>query len=149
MHPGAKLDFASPEIHEEWLSDVDPWLRPVLLVACLLYHEAGANRCRIVKILGDDNPYKYGRSADLSVLTIPSVRSSGKDSFYIQPAWISTRINILFPYGDGEKTTADYDGCVIKIEIPSGGYRRDAKPLHCWSEWGNTGRILTPRRVRI
>ena len=149
MQAGAKIDFVSMSVRDEWATSLDPWLRPVILVACLLYHEVGASRCKIVKLLGDVPPYIYGRAADLGILTIPSVKSAGSDVFYVTPAWITKRINILFPFGDGEKTTADYDGNHIRIEVPPWGYSKHAMPLHSWNEWGNTGRVLGPRRVRL
>ena len=150
MTPGAHIVFDTDKIAKEWGSSViDPWLRTVIVVSSLIYHEMGSNRCRIIRIIGEDPSYRYGRSADISVLGLPGVRKATPSTRHKLPQWITDRVNLLFPFGDGEKECATYQGIHIKLEVPFYGFCRESFALSDWGQWGATGRKLTPRKIRV
>jgi len=142
---GARPTFARPTLELEWESErVSFALRAVLLVADMIFRELGASRMKIDSILGEDGPFKYGLAARVSVLELPGVSIAGRGAKRADlPEWICQRINALFPFGDGSKETATYDGSNIVIQVPSQGYRQDCRALAEWQRLGPTGmRVL-------
>ena len=144
-----KLQIDTVELREEWRSEcVDPGLRTVVIVTMLMYYEQGAERCHLVRLLGD-GARAYGRIADLSVLGLPGVSRAKLGDKRKRPTWIVKRVNVLFPSCDWKKETATYDGAVIRIEVPFSGYRKDCCALRDWIEWGPKPKELTPRVIRM
>jgi hypothetical protein len=167
---GANIVFhpAHPILAEQWESEhLNPWLRPVILAAAMLYHEQGARRLSIVRLFGNDpaekkalkdTPYHYGACADVSVTDLiqPGVPAMGKrlkEHELPRGRFVVDRLNVLFPFGNGRKQTATYgvDGVFdrIALEVPQSGYKPECVPLGEWRSWGSTGRHLTPREVRV
>jgi hypothetical protein len=149
--PVARPSFQTNGLSEQWkLPRVSPSLRFVVIVTDMIYREHGAARMRLLRLIDKEAPYCYGIAADVSVLELPGVRCAGPKMHFLLPDWICKRLNLLFPYGDGDISTAAYDGTKIMLRVPTAGFRPDSCALSEWAEWGATGRrILTPRKVRI
>ena len=148
---GARIVFSDPMVEQEWCCQKVAYeLRVVILMCAMLYHENNAARLRVLRIFAQEPMYRYGRSADVGVLEIPGVnRAKEGDPYHRVPAWIATRLNLLFPFGDGELETAEYTGSVISLRVPFNGFQQEAAPLSMWREWGASGHTLTPRKVRL
>lgn len=143
------LQIESEDLRKQWRScHVDPWLRVVLILTADLYQEQGAQFCRIVSLLGQGND-KYGRIAEVSVLGLPGVRRAFVGDFHKTPDWIARRINVLFPFGDGYKKTAIYNGATIRLEVPFCGYMKDCLALRDWFLWGAKRKNLRPRGISL
>ncbi len=151
MLPGARIIFSDPIVEQEWGSQKVAYeLRVVILMCAMLYHENDATRLRVLRIFDSEPMYRYGRAADVGVLELPNVNRAKKgDPYHRVPAWIATRLNLLFPFGDGDLETATYGGDVISLRVPFNGFQQEAAPLSTWREWGASGRSLTPRKVRL
>lgn len=144
----AKLSGATQEIDTQFRSPmVDPWLRTVLIFTGLLFHEQGASRCRITRLLEGDGAFKYGRAAEVSPLDLPGVTMACAGANFIRPNWISDRINTLFPYGDGNKSTALYDGIHIRLEVPFYGFPKNTLALRDWNIWGAHKEWVRPKKI--
>jgi len=151
MFPGARVVFDDEMVEREWACQKVAFdLRIVVLACALLYHEHGAPRLRVLKIFDQHPIYRYGRAADVGVLELPDVNKAERGNPYHRvPLWIATRLNLLFPYADGDIDTAKYNGKEITIRVPPRGYQQESAPLSMWREWGASGRELTPRKVRL
>lgn len=162
--PGAKVLFDSGRANlliEQWHSErVSPWLRAVTIFAGMLYHEQGAPHLRVLSLLGNteeerraQTPASYGLSAEISVWELPTchgskARAGAEDRSAL---WVAQRLNLLFPHGPGAKKTARYgneDGFCDRmvLEVPSKGF--DGFGLTLWHQWGSTGRVLFPQKIR-
>lgn len=140
-----KLSIDSKELRDEWRSSrVDPWLRAVAAFASLFFHEQNAKRCLITGL-----PGKYGRIVELSVLSLPGVKVARIGETHWRPTWIVKRINVQFPFGDGDKETAVYDGAVIRLEVPFCGYSKESMAMRDWMVWGPKGKEMRPRKIRM
>lgn len=134
-------DWSSPKLRFE--------IRFMVLVADMLFREEGAHRMRILRLLDGPDLYASGRAADLSVLELPGVRKAELGDWRILPAFISDRMNLLFPSSDGRIVTSTYDGEKITLRLSAAGFHPASCVLSEWFAWGATGRILTPRKIKI
>ena len=147
---GARPTFTSPAMVQQWADEKTRFeLRVVLLVTTMIYGEMGAGRMRVLRLHDGPSPYCNGLAADISVLELPGVKHAAPGLQYKLPTWICARINLLFPFGDGRLETATYDGAKIVLQVPVGGFRREANPMSEWMNWGATGRILRPHKIRV
>lgn len=144
-------------LSEQWESEkIEPDLRFALIVATMLYHEQGASRMRIVKLLGNtreelentNTPHHYGCAADISVAElIKGTSVNGENSLMIATPrinWIVDRINELLPWSEGKKLCASNNRNHIHIEVPLGGFKKSHFALATWAESGPTG---IPKRM--
>src|SRR5688500_2330466 len=79
IRPGSHIlfDLKNQSILErQWMSaNIEPSLRFMIITSGMLYHEQGASRVRILKLIGNnkeelenrDNPHYYGAAADISI----------------------------------------------------------------------------------
>ena len=147
---GAKILLPTTQLEEEWRSDkIHEWMRPAVVFTAMLYHEMGASRCRVLKIFGDEGEYRYGRAVDIAVLELPNVFKAADGCDYTEPRWIVQRLNMMLNYGDGDKQCAEYVGTHIKLTVPAAGFTRHSVPLGEWQTFGASGRVLTPRKIRV
>lgn len=121
------------------------------MIADLLCREHGG-RIKVTKLLGE-GLYSGGAAADVQPLGLPV---AGPSSIISDPTaqmrWLATRLNHLYPYGDGDILTALYVPATarIRLRVPPLGYRADSKALSGWQEWGSTpGEIKMPRKVVV
>ena len=143
-----RLQIDSVPLRRVWRSsDVDPWLRVVVIFTTLLYFEQGAKRCRLVSLSAGRTG--YGRTASISVLGLPGVTRALHGDDHKTPRWIMQRLNVLFPFGDGDKETASYDGCVLRLEVPFCGYKNASAALRDWQMWGPGPKKIRPRKIRM
>jgi hypothetical protein len=146
------------ELSDQWLSDkIEPSLRFVLIIAALLYHEQGARRCRLLRLLGSPEedvtyPHRAGIAADLSIVELMDGRITDKRKVYSdrypRVEWVTRRLNALFPYGDGGKRTATYYPRELRIEVPVGGFKKRTQALALWTDYGVSGPPKLPPRKR-
>lgn len=119
---------------------MNPFLRLVIIVACGACRKMGGT-CSVSKILGDDI-YAYGDAADVRpVGTSIGAHRSEEQAL----ADLVRRLNLLFPFGEGDIDTARAVGGRLRLRVPRAGYRRDSRALSSWPEDGiNPG----PLRLR-
>lgn len=140
------IQFENLTLRERWRSPfVDPWLRAVIVFTMMLYREQGAKRFRLLDI----ETSGYGRVATVSILGLPGIRRTTSGEVHKSAAWVVNRLNVLFPFWDGQKETASCDGYCIRLEVPFNGYGRDCLALREWPEWGPKKEKLRPRRIRM
>lgn len=148
MKPGADLAFPSDEVAQQWKTgSLNPALRWVLFTAAGIYFELGANRCRVLRLMGPDF-YAYGNAADIAPTDLPGVQSAAPGDDYPLPGWVAQRLNLLFPGSDLD--TATYNGARIVLRVPSNPAKMAQWGAE-WTLWGPTGkRVLQPqRRLKI
>ena len=144
---------------DQWGSPEVSWqLRALCLISATIFHEQGAGKLRIRRLLGNDefereevSPFSRGLAAEVSIWEFPSV-SGNRERSCIEDrhvAFVADRINMLFCFGPGRHVTARYGekhdvwGKML-LEVPANGFTPDS--LGLWHEFGNTGRILSPRK---
>lgn len=148
--PGSRPLFPSEKVAEEFGSEqVRFELRVILIVCDMIYREFGAERMRVLKVLGKEPIYADGRAADVSTLEIPGMDTAKNPSMHPTPAWICKRMNLLFPSSDGLHEVATLAADRILLRVPAGGFPRFTCALGEWSIWGATGRILRPFKVKV
>jgi hypothetical protein len=153
MQSGARIVFQPLHqklLREQWESDkVEPFLRAMIIITSLMYHEQGASKLQIIRLLGNsdselsnkDTPHVYGRAADLSVhnLVDPRVSLEARKAFRNpRSLFIVNRLNSLFPSGSSRQS-AMYNQDHIHIEIPSNPGNRNLMTLSSWFEDGCDG----------
>ena len=148
--PGARPLFPSEKVAEEFSSDrVRFELRVILIVCDMIYREFGAERMRVLRVLGPDPIHADGRAADVSIIEIPGMETAKDPSKHPTPGWICKRMNLLFPSSDGMHEVATLGTDRIHLRVPAGGFPRFTCALGEWQLWGATGRILRPFKVKV
>lgn len=121
----------------------------MVITADMLYREMGAARVRVLRLLDGPDTYAAGRSADLSVLELPGVKKAEVGDRHRTPDWIAQRLNLLFPSPESKVETAVYDGAKIALHLSAAGWNPASCVLAEWFRFGPTGRVLTPRKIKV
>ncbi len=139
-----------PAHHVDWTDRIAFDLRVVMILASKLYAEHGAARMRVRRLVDPNvEPYRSGFACDIEVTDLPGVKITSGGTGYKVPAWICKRLNLLFPFGDGDLETATYDGAKITLRCPMNGYGTRGPALSTWFEFGAPGKPLPPRKLDI
>lgn len=121
----------------------------MLLAADMIFREYGAERMRVLRILDGPGVYADGRAADISILELPGMSTASRREGHPYPAFIVRRLNLLFPSCDGAKESATLEADKITLRVPAGGFPSFTCALGEWNLWGATGRIMTPRKIKV
>jgi hypothetical protein len=123
----------------------------VILVADLLCREHGG-RLRVTQLLGP-GIYSSGTAADVMALRMPIPDApKGQADTTLHPRWLVQRLNLLYPFGEGDIETALFIPATsrIRLRVPIRGYRPDSAALSSWAEFGCTpGEVKNPRKVYL
>lgn len=155
IRPGSNLSFNAAfqeRLQRQWESDrVEPFLRALIVITGMIFHEQESSRITILKLLGNtkeelelkEGAHYYGCAADVSVRELVDVRyrepSDLLKTGFPKAAYVARRINELVPFGDGSKKSAVYNKDHIHLEVPMGGFKKSSFALCNWQEVGACG----------
>jgi len=157
IRPGAHIRFTTQfeEILEkQWYSsNIEPSLRFMIISSAMIYHELGASRLRIIRLLGNtpeelakkDSPHYYGCAADVSVRELVDPRVHSIDLMmqkrFPKANFATRRLNDLFPMAQGDKLSTIYNlnPSHLHLECPVSGFKRETQALATWNESGSVG----------